>query len=60
MMVRCMCRCDDDDDDDDGLIMYVMIQMHNRVVADAFLPAGGRPNTIDVTNYRQFLKPGEE
>lgn len=31
--------------------------MHHRVVADAFIPAGGRPNTIDITNYRMFLKP---
>jgi glutamate dehydrogenase len=30
--------------------------MHNRLVADALIPCGGRPNTIDVTNYRQFLK----
>ena len=29
--------------------------MHNRVLADAFIPAGGRPNTIDIHNYRQFL-----
>lgn len=31
--------------------------MHNRVEADAFIPAGGRPNTIDGTNYRQFILP---
>jgi glutamate dehydrogenase len=30
--------------------------MHNRLLADAFLPCGGRPNTIDINNYRQFLK----
>lgn len=30
--------------------------MHNRVVADAFIPAGGRPSTIDAHNYKQFLK----
>lgn len=30
--------------------------MHNRIEADAFLPCGGRPNTIDISNYRQFLK----
>jgi len=29
--------------------------MHNRLVADAFVPCGGRPNTIDVNNYEQFL-----
>jgi len=31
--------------------------MHNRIVADAFLPCGGRPNTIDISNYKQFLIP---
>jgi len=31
--------------------------MHNRLEADAFIPCGGRPNTIDMTNYKQFLKP---
>ena len=30
--------------------------MHSRLDADAFLPCGGRPNTIDSTNYKQFLK----
>ena len=31
--------------------------MHNRLVADAFIPAGGRPNTIDMSNYRHYLLP---
>jgi glutamate dehydrogenase len=31
--------------------------LHNRVVADAFIPAGGRPNTIHQGNWRDFLKP---
>jgi len=31
--------------------------MHNRLVADAFIPAGGRPSTIDKSNYRNFLLP---
>ncbi|KAL3942024.1 MAG: hypothetical protein SGBAC_003710 [Bacillariaceae sp.] len=31
--------------------------MHNRIIADAFLPCGGRPNTIDISNYKQFLIP---
>ena len=31
--------------------------MHNRVQANAFVPAGGRPNTINVHNYKQFLNP---
>ena len=41
-------------DNDEGLRMRNT--MHNRVSADAFVPAGGRPNTIDVNNWRQFLK----
>jgi len=31
--------------------------MHNRVVADAFIPAGGRPATIHEANWRAFLRP---
>jgi glutamate dehydrogenase len=31
--------------------------MHNRLVADAFISAGGRPNTIDKNNYHHFLMP---
>jgi len=30
--------------------------MHNRVIADAFIPSGGRPNTINATNYTKFLR----
>ena len=29
--------------------------MHNRVVADAFVPCGGRPETIHGHNWREFL-----
>ncbi|CAM9635203.1 unnamed protein product, partial [Phaeothamnion confervicola] len=29
--------------------------MHNRVKADAFVPAGGRPNTVNKNNWRDFL-----
>merc|ERR1712039_1073638 len=29
--------------------------MHNRVKADVFVPAGGRPNTIHKGNWEQFL-----
>jgi len=29
--------------------------MHNRVMSDAFIPAGGRPNTINLSNYKRFL-----
>jgi glutamate dehydrogenase len=42
-------------DNEEGLRMRNT--MHNRVVADAFIPAGGRPNTIDINNWKQFLKP---
>jgi len=31
--------------------------MHNRVVADAFVPAGGRPSTVNASNWRDFLQP---
>lgn len=31
--------------------------MHFRVKSDAFCPAGGRPNTINIDNWRQFLDP---
>mmetsp|Transcript_39648 Transcript_39648/g.73037 ORF Transcript_39648/g.73037 Transcript_39648/m.73037 type:complete len:1251 (+) Transcript_39648:78-3830(+) len=31
--------------------------MHNRIPADAFIPAGGRPATIHEGNWRQYLKP---
>jgi len=34
--------------------------MHNRVVADAFIPAGGRPSTINEDNWRSFLLPSGE
>mmetsp|Transcript_26460 Transcript_26460/g.39650 ORF Transcript_26460/g.39650 Transcript_26460/m.39650 type:complete len:132 (-) Transcript_26460:627-1022(-) len=30
--------------------------MHNRLAADAFIPAGGRPGTIDITNYKKYLQ----
>jgi glutamate dehydrogenase len=31
--------------------------LHNRVDADLFLPCGGRPNTINEQNWRDFLRP---
>ncbi len=31
--------------------------LHNRVVADAFVPAGGRPQTIHAGNWREYLLP---
>lgn len=30
--------------------------MHNRLVTDAFIPAGGRPGTIDISNYKKYLQ----
>jgi len=29
--------------------------MHNRLQADVFVPAGGRPNTINLMNWKHFL-----
>ncbi len=29
--------------------------MHNRIVADAFIPAGGRPRTLNNSNWRDYL-----
>jgi len=29
--------------------------MHNRVAADAFVPAGGRPGTVNIRNYKDYL-----
>ena len=40
--------------DDEGV--KARNNMHNRLEADAFVPAGGRPFTIDEHNYRSFLK----
>mmetsp|Transcript_27688 Transcript_27688/g.66694 ORF Transcript_27688/g.66694 Transcript_27688/m.66694 type:complete len:1242 (+) Transcript_27688:257-3982(+) len=34
--------------------------MHNRLKADAFLPCGGRPNTIDGNNFKHFIGPDGE
>mmetsp|Transcript_2723 Transcript_2723/g.5626 ORF Transcript_2723/g.5626 Transcript_2723/m.5626 type:complete len:1061 (-) Transcript_2723:680-3862(-) len=34
--------------------------MHNRVPADVFLPCGGRPGTINVRNFREFLTESGE
>jgi glutamate dehydrogenase len=32
-------------------------EMHNRVVSDVFIPAGGRPQTINESNWARFLGP---
>lgn len=29
--------------------------MHNRIISDAFVPCGGRPNTMHAGNWREFL-----
>lgn len=31
--------------------------LHNRVVSDVFVPAGGRPETMNGSNWRRFLRP---
>ncbi len=31
-------------------------ELHNRVVADAFVPCGGRPGTMNGANWQRFLK----
>jgi len=31
--------------------------MHNRVKSDVFVPAGGRPNTVHMGNWNDFLDP---
>jgi glutamate dehydrogenase len=32
-------------------------EMHNRVVSDVFVPAGGRPETINDSNWTRFVAP---
>lgn len=39
--------------DTDGV--HLRNTMHNRVVADAFVPGGGRPSTIHINNWRDYL-----
>ncbi|MCI0631144.1 MAG: NAD-glutamate dehydrogenase, partial [Phycisphaerales bacterium] len=31
--------------------------LHNRIIADAFLPCGGRPNAINAKNWKEYLQP---
>lgn len=40
-------------DEPDGI--HLRNTLHNRIVADAFVPAGGRPRTIHEGNWRQYL-----
>ena len=35
-------------------------EMHNRLAADVFLPAGGRPSTINSANWQRFLNDAGE
>ncbi len=35
--------------------MHARNTLHNRLMADAFIPAGGRPRTIDESNWNHFL-----
>jgi len=37
--------------------MQLRNTLHNRLVADAFVPGGGRPATIDDRNWMEFLRP---
>ncbi|MFG0330635.1 MAG: NAD-glutamate dehydrogenase domain-containing protein [Phycisphaerales bacterium] len=39
--------------DPDGV--RIRNEMHNRVISDAFVPAGGRPETINLSNWQRFL-----
>ncbi|MEB3298724.1 MAG: NAD-glutamate dehydrogenase domain-containing protein [Candidatus Sericytochromatia bacterium] len=41
-------------DDDEGVALRN--DLHNRVEADVFIPAGGRPETIKGSNWNRFLK----
>ncbi|MCZ6834953.1 MAG: NAD-glutamate dehydrogenase [Planctomycetota bacterium] len=40
-------------DEPDGV--HLRNTLHNRIVADAFVPCGGRPNSIHDGNWRDFL-----
>jgi glutamate dehydrogenase len=31
--------------------------LHNAVAADLFIPSGGRPDTINLSNWKEFLQP---
>ncbi len=43
-------------DEPDGI--HLRNTLHNRIIADAFVPAGGRPRTIHEGNWRQYLTSG--
>lgn len=42
-------------DDEEGIA--IRNDLHNRVAADVFIPAGGRPATIHKDNWERFLLP---
>ena len=42
-------------DEPDGV--HLRNTMHNTVVADAFVPAGGRPSAIHAGNWKEYLTP---
>ncbi|MBT8485916.1 MAG: NAD-glutamate dehydrogenase, partial [Phycisphaerae bacterium] len=42
-------------DEPDGV--HLRNTLHNRVVADAFVPCGGRPNAIHERNWKSYLTP---
>ncbi|MHC4991192.1 MAG: NAD-glutamate dehydrogenase domain-containing protein [Planctomycetota bacterium] len=42
-------------DEPDGV--QLRNSLHNRLVADAFIPAGGRPSAIHSGNWQEFLRP---
>ncbi|MHC4947315.1 MAG: NAD-glutamate dehydrogenase domain-containing protein [Planctomycetota bacterium] len=43
-------------DEPDGV--HLRNTMHNRIIADAFVPAGGRPNAIHAGNWQEYLSDG--
>ncbi|HWB20776.1 MAG TPA: NAD-glutamate dehydrogenase domain-containing protein, partial [Phycisphaerales bacterium] len=42
-------------DDPNGV--HLRNSLHNRVVADAFVPAGGRPAAMHIANWHEYLQP---
>ncbi|MDC0336198.1 NAD-glutamate dehydrogenase [Pseudodesulfovibrio sp.] len=41
-------------DDPDGT--RIRNELHNTAVADIFIPSGGRPDTINISNWKKFLQ----
>ena len=40
--------------------MHARNTLHNRLITDAFIPAGGRPRTMNESNWKDFLGDGGE